>query len=307
MERKKLLLLNPNEYEHELDKKALNSLKKTPGLDKLTKAYYKHTTEQTLKILKTGSSIKVTHNNHSEIKELLEEACANLHFKNIPELYIEKADDINVTTMGITEPLINITSEAVENLTPDELINILGQGIGHIKSGHVIYQEMTKIVPYIGDAIGLLTLGFGELISKPLELSLLYWYRVSQLTADRAGLLACQDYDTSIRTLIKISGIPQKLYNEINTEEFINQAKEFENYDFDALNKLAKTVLITDQSQSWAVLRASELIKWVESKEYQKIIDKHANSNKLKCKNCDFPLDGMKNFCGNCGEKLWKR
>ena len=37
MERKQLLLLNPVEYEHQFDKKALKTLEGTPGLEKAVK------------------------------------------------------------------------------------------------------------------------------------------------------------------------------------------------------------------------------------------------------------------------------
>jgi hypothetical protein len=61
------------------------------------------------------------------------------------------------------------------------------------------------------------------------------------------------------------------------------------------------------QSHPWTVMRAAELLKWFESGEYQKIIDKHTGdieSLELTCLKCGLKLSGTETFCGNCGAKI---
>src|SRR5438874_9267821 len=40
----------------------------------------------------------------------------------------------------------------------------------------------------------------------PVQLALLEWYRKSELSSDRAGLLACQDPTASMRMFLKMAG-----------------------------------------------------------------------------------------------------
>ena len=77
-----------------------------------------------------------------------------------------------------------------------------------------------------------------------MELPLLYWSRMSELTADRAGFLACQDIETVISTEMKLAGAPTKYYGKLDTKQFIKQSKEFKGFDFSSLDKIAKMILI---------------------------------------------------------------
>jgi len=100
MERKQLLMLNPREYEHPLDLKALNTLEGTPGLDKLTRKFYKHGIERMLRIQYTGSYLKVKENQFPDVYDILEEVCTTIHLTKVPDLYIEMGWGINGRALG---------------------------------------------------------------------------------------------------------------------------------------------------------------------------------------------------------------
>ncbi|MGB9937411.1 MAG: M48 family metallopeptidase [Methanobacterium sp.] len=307
IKRQKLILLNPREYEHPFDKKALNTLEGTPGLEKFAREYNKHAIERVMRLQYTGSCIKVHENNFPDVYQLLEEACATIDLKRIPDLYIYWDYKVNGFTTGSENPLIVLHSGAIDLLSSEELLYILGHECGHIKSGHMLYHEMAQVIPILGDVIGSATLGIGALVSIGLEAALFHWYRMSELTADRAGLLACQDEEAVISALMKASGVPKKFFDKLNTEDFINQAKEFRGYDYDSLDKIAKAATIMWQNHPWTVMRASEILKWVEAGNYQQIIEKHTGeieSLELTCLKCGFKLGGTETFCGNCGAKI---
>ncbi|KYO64110.1 hypothetical protein ATZ99_21410 [Thermovenabulum gondwanense] len=98
---------------------------------------------------------------------------------------------------------------------------------------------------------------------------------MSEFTADRAGLLTCQDPKVAATALMKLAGVPQKYFDRIRIDEFINQVKEFEDYDYDTLDKVAKYLSIMWQDHPWTVMRASELFKWVESGGYEEVINNY--------------------------------
>lgn len=307
---KKLNLLHPSEYEHPLDRQALQLLEGTPGLESLVRKYNKHYIERVLRLVYTGSNIKVNENSFPELNDIFMEVCETLHLKRIPELYIEEKSEINGFTVGSEKPVIVLTSDAIDSLTDDELRYLIGHEVGHIKSGHMVYQTIAKDLGFLGDLIGAATLGIGEIISISLELALLHWQRMSEFTADRAGLLACQNDDAVITTLMKLGGVPKKFYNRIKKDAFIEQAREFEGYDYNKLDKIGKILIASLSTHPWSVMRASEILKWIESGKYGGIIEKYSGNPseiELSCHKCGTALVGDENFCGICGSKLWGR
>jgi len=307
---KKLNFLHPGEYEHPLDRQALRTLEGTPGIETLTRKLLKHGWERYMRLMHTGSYIKVSENHFSEVHDILADVCNTIHLKKTPELYINWDYSVNGFTIGSENPIIVLTSGAIDLLTEDELRYIIGHEAGHIKSGHMLYHTMAVIISAFGEIIGTATLGIGGLISTGLELAILYWQRMSEFTADRAGLLACQDEDAVINAMIKMAGAPRKFFNRIDRDGFIEQAREFKGYDYDALDKVGKTLLIIGSTHPWTVMRASEILHWVESGEYNEVIEKHTGSQleiDLKCHKCGTTLMGDENFCGMCGSKLWGR
>ncbi|WP_017318764.1 hypothetical protein [Mastigocladopsis repens] len=75
---KKIEGLNPLEYQHPEDRKALLALEKTPGLDFLVKKFYELGFETLLRIEFTGSNLLVTDRAFPEIYPIFENACDNL-------------------------------------------------------------------------------------------------------------------------------------------------------------------------------------------------------------------------------------
>jgi len=60
---KNLTGLVPNEYEHDLEKAALNSLERIPGLPKLTKKFYELSFEKIQRMDYTGNYLAINKNN----------------------------------------------------------------------------------------------------------------------------------------------------------------------------------------------------------------------------------------------------
>ena len=308
-QRQKLIGLMPREYEHPSDRRALDALEGTPGMEKLVRAFYKHGVERLLKIQLTGSHLKLNPDNFPDVFDTLEEVCGLLNLPQLPQLYMMPAYGANALTTGIEQPIVVLNTDCVDLLEREELMFVIGHEVGHIKSQHVLYQEIGAVGPEILHAA---IPGFGALLATGLQVALLNWQRMAEFTADRAGLLACQDADTAIGAMAKLAGLPRKHFDSFNVEDFIAQAHEFEDYDADRLDKVAKVVSIMGQGHPWTVMRAAEFLKWVDSGEYDALLESCAKRKEGEvaaeaaafCTKCGKELAADAKFCSACGTKL---
>lgn len=309
--------LNPVEYEHPTDRTALNALEGTPGLEPLIKKFYQYGIDKLLKVQYTGSNMKITSKNLPRLYNALITVCKTIHINKIPDFYIMQGDEINAFTTGVDRYIIVINEGCAEKLTYDELLFVLGHEVGHIKSQHVLYYQLASVLPLLGNIIGNLTLGVGELLSTGIQLALLNWQRKSEFTSDRAGLLACQNLDAAITAMMKIAGYPPSYYSTIDPEDFIEQSKNFEGFDEDKLDKIAKVLSVMSATHPWTVMRAAEMVKWTESGRYEAIIKKYGlpaitsgnNTSKANkgsfCIQCGNRISENMQYCTNCGKKLF--
>lgn len=259
-----------DEYEHPFDKKALDALESTPGLGAVGKFITKHTIERIYMVQYTGSCLKVTKGNYPKIYDYLEYAAQILDLETVPELFVQWGYDINAFTIGSEKPAIVLNSGLLDLCDDDEIMFIMGHECGHIKSNHMLYHMMAQIINNVIDAIP-----GGSIVAAPVKLALLYWDRMSEFTADRAGLLCCQKPKAVVRSFIKMAGLPKSEYSNIDFNTFIEQAHEFMDMDYESLNKVVKWFSIITATHPWTVMRAAQIEKWIQSGEAKRIFNAH--------------------------------
>ena len=271
VDNKKILKgLEHSQYEHPFDRKALEKLEAIPLLTKFFKWITANTVERIYTVQYTGSNLKVTKRNYPLIYQYLEDACKILDLPKVPDLYIEWDYNINACTIGAENPIIILNSGLIDLCTDEEIMFIIGHEVGHIKSNHMLYHMMAQVINYFIDA----TPG-GTIVAGGLQFALYYWSRMSEFTADRAGLMCCQDHEAMARAFVKMAGLPLKEFDNIRTETFLQQARDFKMLDYDGMNKVVKFLSIADETHPWTVMRSAELLKWIESGEYDRFISKH--------------------------------
>lgn len=246
-----------DDYEHPHDKKALDALESTPGIETVGKFITKHTIERIFTIQYTGSYLKVTKQNYPKIYDYLEYASQILDLKKLPELYMQWGYDINAFTVGSENPIVVINSGLIDLCDEDEILFIIGHECGHVKSNHMLYHMMAQVINQVIDAVP-----GGSVIAAPLQFALYYWSRMSEFTADRAGLLACQNMNAALRAFVKMAGLPKSEYSNVNTDAFVKQSEDFSDLDYEGLNKVVKLISIANASHPWTVMRGAELLKW---------------------------------------------
>lgn len=312
MSRKPLINLRSREYEHPFDKSALDRLENTRGLEMVTQKVLDLGLERMLRIKHAGDNIRLTKENSPDLHAILEEACSLLSLKRIPELYINLDDKINSLTSGESRTQIVISSGCVELLNEEEMLFMLGREVGHIKSGHVFYQMMADSLQAINLFLSEATLGISNLVSMPLKAALLHWYRMAEFTADRAGLLACQDMEVAANTFIKMAGLPKEYHGRVSVQDLRNQAKEFDDIkEKNNLDKVIRFAASYENRQPFTIIRASQLFQWNDSGEFGQVLNKEDRLESpigFDClnRNCPFPFAADELYCRECGIEVRK-
>lgn len=261
------------EYEDPRDATYLNTFKLSKGFDKLAKLYFEYGIERINTICYTGSNIRVTEKNMPYLYHCLELVCHTLCVEKIPPFYIAQGD-INAFTIGANDPIIVMNDGCLRRLNHEELLFVLGHEVGHIKSEHCLYHSIGSSIPIIGGIVGALTFGLGEVVMQGLMIAYYDWVRKSEYTADRAGLLACQDVDAAINAMAKIAGLPKEYYESFQAEYFLEQAQAFQDMDESLYNRILKLISAKGSTHPWTVLRAKQMKDWVDSGDYNRVLNR---------------------------------
>ncbi|MEH2242670.1 M48 family metallopeptidase [Nostoc sp.] len=273
MTRKLLTGLSSAAYEHPFDRKALASLQNMPGVSLLLKKINEYGIDRLLRLQSLGSEIRISPRNFPQLHQTFVETCQILDVAPLPQLYLFRGTGhIETYIVGVEKPLVGINLDAMEWLGADELLYIFGHEVARIKSQHMVYHQMAIVMPTLKNLLSSTTLGVGGLVASGMELGLYNWRMMARFTADRAGLLACQDIDVATTTLMKLAGLPDEYLTNAVIEDFLIQAREFASNSFDTVDKVTKILSYTEPGLSWVVMRAGELLKWVDSGEYENVI-----------------------------------
>lgn len=253
---------------HPEDKSTMETLKKIPGFKTVVDVTIGNIMEKYAAIEYSGEGINVSSDCLPRVNAQIKEACRLLDMQEVPACSVNWFYHIGSFSVGEKNRRIVFPSGSIDLLTADELNFLIGHELGHMKCGHKTYHMLTEAMyrPMVGSEIGYLM----SLIKLPL----LNWYRVSDFTADRIGLLCCQDIEVAIGCMIKMAGLPKKYYNQIHIKSFIQQAIDFNNNHCGFFDEMVKYLSINAACMPWLVQRAAELLIWYQSGEYDKILNK---------------------------------
>jgi Zn-dependent protease with chaperone function len=173
---------------------------------------------------------------------------------------------VNAGAFGMDRPFIVLNSGALRLLDDDEMRALLGHELGHVMSGHALYRTILILVLNASFASLPFLAGLALL---PIRIALLEWYRKSELSCDRAGLVASQDATASLRMFLKMAGGGDMTQMDLNA--FLVQAKEYEAAG-GALDRIFQILNTLDRTHPFNTLRAAELQRWIEGGHYDRIV-----------------------------------
>lgn len=301
--RKRFPRLSSNAFEHPLDKAALEVVRKIPFIDKIIKKLIEIGFERRLRVAMLGQAVHVTPKQCGRVYSLLQEACEILDMHE-PDLFLINHFTVNAWTFGAERPFIVLHSELVDLLDDDQLLGVIGHELGHVKANHVLYRT---IVFVLMEVLGLFKAMANPLARIGIMAALTDWARKSELTADRAELLVTQDAKVCISTHMKMAAGSKRVYEQLDTDEFLKQGAKYEDLDYDLLNKFYKFFFELWLSHPLPVYRASALKEWAESPQYKEILagrypTKEDDVGLRDCPHCGAKVSPSFFFCPDCGK-----
>ncbi|CAM5624332.1 Peptidase M48 domain-containing protein OS=Streptomyces glaucescens OX=1907 GN=SGLAU_11810 PE=3 SV=1 [Streptomyces glaucescens] len=135
---------------------------------------------------------------------MLLDACYILDLEKVPPMYVQQDPQPNAMCVGMDEPIIVVTTGLVELLDEEEMRAVIGHEVGHALSGHSVYRTILLFLTNL--ALRVAWIPLGNVAIMAIVTALREWFRKSELSADRAGLLAGQDLQASLRGLMKLAG-----------------------------------------------------------------------------------------------------
>jgi Zn-dependent protease with chaperone function len=306
----------PEAYRHPLDQQATAALRAVPGIEYAISKLSRLSIEHILYAEYCGTGVKVSSKQCSRIYALLQEACATLDVSE-PSLFLSQTPIANAFALGREWPTMVLHTGLVELLTEEELLGVIAHELGHIHCGHTIYRLMLLLIELASRAGGNY-LGIGDIFSVPIRVALLEWARKAEFSADRAGILVTQDPEVVFSALFKLTGGSPKVFEQMDREEYLKQAEEYDRPDTGKLDRFYKALLEGGMTHPIPVLRAREVLRYGGSDEYKTILSgRYARYEKngrmiasafptapIPCPHCGQEADTSFSFCTHCGGEL---
>ena len=254
-------------WEHPSDRAALQALRKVPGFDLAIRKLMGLLSERPIRVITLGSAVAVGPNQYPKVNAIYEDVLRILDAPQRYDLYITQNPVINAGAVGMDQPFIVLNSGTVAGLNDEQLRVVLGHEVGHILSGHVLYKTMLRLILRMG--VFVLRIPLAGIPLLAVVAAMLEWDRKSELSADRAGLLAVQEPDAVRATLLQMAG---GVGEGANIEAFREQARRYEE-EGDALDSVLKTLAILGRRHPFPVQRLKELDRWIEEGGYQAVME----------------------------------
>jgi Zn-dependent protease with chaperone function len=264
---RRLTGISAKAYQHPADRAATAALHSIPGLDAVVRKLIEFRYERAFRQAMLAASIRIGPDQLPDVWTSYRRTLDTLDMPGLYDLYLTQVPVSNAMAIGAENPMIVVYSGSITLFEPDELETVLAHEVGHILSDHVLYQTALQII------LQLVPLGrIPALAGLPLlaiRSALLEWYRAAELSSDRASTLVNRDPLVTARTLMVVAGgVSSK---RMNVDAFLKQGQDFHEWA-SAWDRLSRLMSQLNLTHSYPVRRLAELMDWVRSGEYDRII-----------------------------------
>ncbi len=254
-------------YEHPADRSALVALRKLTGFDVLLRRIAGMFSDRSLRLLFLADSVRASQEQFPHLHELVLDGAAILDLPEVPELFVMQHPVPNAMALGSDKPFLVLTTGLVDLFDGEELRWVIGHELGHVLSGHTVYRTMLFHLTRLATRMAWFAIGYIGL--RVIIAGLEEWYRKSELSCDRAGVLAGQDPSAARRSLMKLAGGSR--LSELSPDAFHQQAREYDAVP-DVREGLLKLLQMQGNTHPFAVVRFAELDRWMAEGDYETIL-----------------------------------
>ena len=196
-----------------------------------------------------GTLVRVSPRQFPEIHEAGTIAATRLSSPQVP-IYVKRSSEQNIYTLGLLgQPLIVITSAMIDQMSNESLQFFIGREMGHIRAGHTWLRTLLRPlgagIPVIGKLLD--SVVFGD------------WMNRTELTADRAGFIACDSLTVAVSTMLKF-GVGTRLFEKLDIREFLEQLND--------VRSVGGRVTEIVSEQPYLIQRIRRLVRFALSHEY---------------------------------------
>ena len=260
--------ISPSAWEHPADRAALAAFSSLPLAGELLRRVVGSTTERSMRLAALANSARANEGQFASIHAVMKSMAGRLDLSPLPELYIRLDPAPDARTLGVDKPFIVLSSGALDLWDEEELGCVLAHELGHVLSGHAVYKTLLSLLiqasamlagglPLAGAAVAAASAALKE------------WDRKSELSADRAALLAVQDAPLVFRCLMKSAAGPR--IGQMDLNEFFRQARDYD-ASREGLDSLFKFLDLMDETHPFPVSRMTALQEWEKSPAFAAIL-----------------------------------
>lgn len=203
----------------------------------------------------------VTQYTYPKLYSIYQKVTERLECTETIPLFVDFDYELKAYTYGSAKDgyAILINSACLKELDEGELEALLGREIGHIMNDHVHYQEMLATLHFLTDRLSFA----GDMVNKKVCSFFSKWIIASEYTADRAGLIACQNFESLACLLMKQMGIEP---NQNSLQKILIQQID------DMPEKMGISYMIMAKAFSTIGMKAriQEIDRWVNSSGFRK-------------------------------------
>ncbi len=265
--------LNVNDFQHPLDKSAIDAVSKIPGFEKILELISKNSLEKSYSLINDSSRMKVTKEMSPKIFGMLSEAAEMYDMDCIPEIFIERDYRMWTKLNGISKPHIIFSSSFLEQIDDDALWCAIVSEYAGIQAKHGTIKFIDEIIKLAKGAIP-----FG--IDATLATAINYWYRNRIYTYDRAYLLASENFEKTARHIL-FGAVSDEVFDNLKLDQpdntYLKQALELSGQT--GAEGLARNMSVLFSPEQLLTSRYIELYIWYNSGEYYDVLEGCVRNN----------------------------
>lgn len=258
----KLTNLRVEDFAHPDDIAAIKTLTKVQAFDKAMSYIEDKSNQLYIRMNTLGNCVRITEENDPRILRILTDVCNILDYDTVPEVYCTRSYKLDIEPSGVDKPVLVVPDFVLNNYDDSLLYFNFGRAITRLKSGYLKFYIAASVLITMTSTI--------DFVSDAVKLALANWMRKSELTADRGGLLACQNIRTAMAFLMNKAGMPVQEAKKVDISDYIAACKT----DL-GLVKVGKGLQTLTNCTGWANDRIADLFLWYAQGRYDELLEKY--------------------------------